>query len=483
MTVDIHHLIAAICPDVYCDPTARKEVKRTLRERLNAGDSLAYLKAAEVAQPREPNTEDLEHLQEMNPFDLPGLQAPTEKHTLVYDAPGDSLERVYFLLLDLLERQLGWQVTKLVDLVSATPGSTLAQQWGQRPGRSIDETLKLFEAAQLQVQRLLTSLDELRRVREQLQMIEDFRSADSARLDPAAEVLKGQWHEHRLARNASDDAGMPDESDDAAFQAWVAQLQRQLTSRHSALKGEARAQLQTLRVYARLLQPFLADAPEPNGRQGTHPGLLSAFNTATIRVVLMAQEPRFLEEQIAAGILPKWLGKERYRPSIPTILVELSFRAIPEEAKTGGFVYRGRAEITLTSYALREDETRVFLLSVEQMEFTKMLRALGVYSDEDVESVLTAIRGLATTKEPESGRPKNTSDVNPFAVLWSILSGIVKNPAAADRERRDGQSVILRKDSPPEAILGSHAILFSQEKCRQVWDGLKAVCSATVGAP
>jgi len=419
----------------------------------------------------------------MNPFDLPGLQAPIEKYTLVYDAPGDSLERVYFLLLDVLERQLGWQVTKLVDLVSATPGSTLAQQWGQRPGRSIDETLKLFEAAQLQVQRLLTSLDELRRVREQLQMIGDFRSADSARLDPAAEVLKGQWHEHRLARNASDDPGMSDEGGDAAFQAWVAQLQRQLTSRHSALKGEARAQLQTLRVHARLLQPFLADAPEPNGRQGTHPGLLSAFNTATIRVVLMAQEPRFLEEQIAAGILPKWLGKERYRPSIPTILVELSFRAIPEEAKTGGFVYRGRAEITLTSYALREDETRVFLLSVEQMEFTKMLRALGVYSDEDVESVLTAIRGLATTKEPESGRPKNTSDVNPFAVLWSALIDLTRGTLAVAGEERVDPTTILRADSYPEGVLRSQAAVFSREKCRQLWHGLKAVCGVSAARP
>jgi len=228
MTVDIHHLIAAVCPDVYCEPTARKELKRTLRERLNAADSLAYLKAAAVAQPREPNTEDLEHLQEMNPFDLPGLEAPVEKHILVYDAPGDSLERVYFLVLDILERQLGWQVTKPVDLVNATPGSTLVQQWGQRPGRSIDETLKVLEAAQLQVPRLLTSLDELRRAREQLQLIDDSRSADPGRRDPAAEVLKGQWHEHRLARNVSDDLDVPDDSGDAAFQAWVAQLQLQL---------------------------------------------------------------------------------------------------------------------------------------------------------------------------------------------------------------------------------------------------------------
>ena len=221
---------------------------------------------------------------------------------------------------------------------------------------------------------------------------------------------------------------------------------------------------------------------DPTARREVKRILRERLNAAAMRVVLMAQEPTFLDEQIAAGNLPKWLGKERYRPSIPTILVELSFRAIPEEAKTGGFVYRGRAEITLTSYALREDEKGLLLLLAEQMDFTRMLRALGVNSDEDIESILAAIQELATTKEPESGKPNNPSDVNPFVVLWSMVTGIVKDPTGVEGEKPEGQSVEQRSDSHPEKVLRSHAILFSREKCRQVWDGLKAVCGAAVGA-
>jgi hypothetical protein len=107
------------------------------------------------------------------------------------------------------------------------------------------------------------------------------------------------------------------------------------------LKGKAKARLQTLRLYARLLQPIVGDAPEADGRRAADPGLLSAFNTATIRVVLMAQEHTFVDDQSATGNLPKWLGRPRYRPSIPTILAGLSFRSIPEEAKTGGFEAEG----------------------------------------------------------------------------------------------------------------------------------------------
>jgi hypothetical protein len=275
---------------------------------------------------------------------------------------------------------------------------------------------------------------------------------------------------------------MPDEGDDAAFQAWVAQLQRQLTSRHAALKGEARAHLQTLRLYTRLLQPFLSDAPEPKGQSGGSPALLSAFNTATVRVVLLAEDRGFRDDQIAAGILPKWLGKTRYRASFPTVLVELSFRAIPEEAKTGGFIYRGRAEITITSYALREDEKALLLLLVEQTEFTKMLRVLGVNSEEDIEAILAAIQELGTTRESENGKPNNASDVNPFAVLWSLFTGVLSGPTASEGEVPDRPTVMLRVDSHPESTLRSEAVLASREKCRHLWHGLKEVCGAAVGS-
>src|SRR2546423_13210175 len=95
MTTDIHRLIATINPDVYCDPSVRREVKQMTQDKLN---DLAYVKAAEVARLRESNqSEDFEVA---NPFELSGLRAPVERHTIVYDSMEESMESLYFFILD-----------------------------------------------------------------------------------------------------------------------------------------------------------------------------------------------------------------------------------------------------------------------------------------------------------------------------------------------------------------------------------------------
>jgi hypothetical protein len=53
--MDIHQLIAAIVPDVFCDVKARREVKSILSESPRRKDGFCYLKAAENAQFLEPN--------------------------------------------------------------------------------------------------------------------------------------------------------------------------------------------------------------------------------------------------------------------------------------------------------------------------------------------------------------------------------------------------------------------------------------------
>ena len=53
MAPDIPHLIAAISPDVFCEPKVRKAVREQLSRALASGDRLAYFKAAQIAVPRE----------------------------------------------------------------------------------------------------------------------------------------------------------------------------------------------------------------------------------------------------------------------------------------------------------------------------------------------------------------------------------------------------------------------------------------------
>ena len=81
--MDIHQLIAAIVPDVFCDVKARREVKNILSEAAKQKDNSGFFRAAEKAQTLEPNQIAIEHLEDENPFRLPGFKSPIERHTLV----------------------------------------------------------------------------------------------------------------------------------------------------------------------------------------------------------------------------------------------------------------------------------------------------------------------------------------------------------------------------------------------------------------
>ena len=68
MTSDISQLVAAICPEVFCEPRVRAKIKAMLGQAIGLNDPLAYLNAAKVAEPVEPNAIAIEKLEAINPF-------------------------------------------------------------------------------------------------------------------------------------------------------------------------------------------------------------------------------------------------------------------------------------------------------------------------------------------------------------------------------------------------------------------------------
>src|SRR5437773_3444912 len=143
MTIDIHRLIAAINPDIYCDPAVRGEVKRLAEDKVN---DHAYVRAAGVARLKESNGP--QDFDVANPFELSGLRAPVERHTIVYDSMEESLERFYFFILDWCGNLDGWQVTKIADNSAASPGSGLFGEMTRRKMQAQDEWRRLQAAAQ-----------------------------------------------------------------------------------------------------------------------------------------------------------------------------------------------------------------------------------------------------------------------------------------------------------------------------------------------
>lgn len=127
MAVDIHNLIAAINPDVFCQPYVEREGKRLnlIKEVKQSAREQGYLPAAEVARARESEFMDFEEAANQNPFSLHALKNPIERHVLVYDNFGDNLAATYFWILDKLQNEFPniRQIDKLVDNFSSAPGS------------------------------------------------------------------------------------------------------------------------------------------------------------------------------------------------------------------------------------------------------------------------------------------------------------------------------------------------------------------------
>src|SRR3989344_1597061 len=100
--VKVTNIIAAVSPDLYCKENKRKEVKELIKTE-------GYAKAAEKAEIIDANEIfDIHFTQEgglksPKPLDALGLKSPLVKHTLVYDSPTETLEPIYFWVLDFME--------------------------------------------------------------------------------------------------------------------------------------------------------------------------------------------------------------------------------------------------------------------------------------------------------------------------------------------------------------------------------------------
>lgn len=129
-----------------------------------------------------------------------------------------------------------------------------------------------------------------------------------------------------------------------------------------------------LKLQADWLKPYLHNF-QRSASKGD-PALVTAFNTALFELVLLVELPAEIEESVRQGDLPKMLLGKHHRQSQPLLVVEFRFRAIPERTKAGSYAYRGRAELTFTSYALNDDELAVLRREIKRNEFGELFEAL-----------------------------------------------------------------------------------------------------------
>jgi hypothetical protein len=462
MVSDNPHLVAAICPDVFCQPQARAAVKKVLREALAAGDRLAYLKAAEKAVPCEPNSIPLRQLEEINPFKLPGQRGPVQQHILILDHPDEPLEPLFFNLLDELQARDDWRTTILVDTVAGTSGAGFTADLTRRVMQQQQQAAEQMGRIHGQIRALLQLWQKWREDRERLKIYDAAKGSSPADKENAMRVLQNRWR-----RNANPDAVSTDDAGaGAGFEDWREQSESEQRQRLEFDRQLLANQLHLLKLQAGWLKPYLHhfQKSDPHG----DPALVTPFNTALFELVLLVELPLEIEQSVQEGDLPKMLLGKQHRRSRPLMVVEFRFRAIPERTKGGSYAYRGRAEITFTSYALNDDELTVLKREIRRNEFGELFGALEQRTPETLQKLLADLDDLFTETDSKSTVVKPPAeDTNPFSVLFSFREWFKPSPDESD-------AVIIREplrpDSDVEQVLRSCALLKARLACRELFE-------------
>ena len=502
MTVDIHRLIAAIRPEVYCEKVYRKKVTKLVASEAINGRA-ACLKAAKVATPREPNAIDLQTLEELNPFTCPGFRSPIERHQITFDDLGRPLEGLYFWLLDYMADTEGWNVTKLVDNLTLTPTTDLHSNMLQQTVSAQNEVMRILRAAQNDLGEILKLAEDLKAEREWLVVFDKARSEDPAsREDAVARLHRLQQSEFgrrtkdpfevsptavwlggldggnsRAEKGEEPREGTAVLEAQSSFDSWLNVSQAQLRMRYQIEKVRGRTLLNSLKLYARWLQPLLRASNHLRHPGQKNASTISGFNTALIGLILTGEENYPVHDDIQHGVLPKNFGSSDCRQYFSVVVIEVTFRVVPAKHRSGGFGYTGRADITFTSYGLRADELKVISSQLEQDALTDLMVFSGSDDTEDFQRLFRLIEEIVEdAKVPSLDKPSDGG--NPFSALLSLVASWFrpKEEAAAPSENA---ALPLPKDSFKGRVVRSQAILRARRNCQSLYQQFKATVSRT----
>ena len=495
MVVDVKKLIAAINPDLYCDVETKSEVKKIVKKE-------GYLSAAEKAEPRESDYLDVLYTQfAKSAFALVGLKNPIEQHKLVYDDSSQSLEQVYFWILDYVNAQFG-KSEKLVDNFVSSTGSGMFSEMGKRATQMQEEGMKIFATINTVIRSVINIIYDLKEFKIRLAQYDDYNSKDERRKNAGLLALKQIWMDNVdikkgagsinglaqgnldfvtirdafMAAKSLKDAGKLDLNDRvkrilqqrmAEFELWLRESEKELRKRFEIERNYLKSQINSVKLYARWAKPYLKASRQLEQNLAPSPAIVNVFNTAVFELVLLAQGKYDYKRDIATGELPKVYEKLKLRAYIPITLIEFSFRTIPERAdQRGGYSFRGRVEITFTSYALNDEELKIFKDKLSEDDFGEVYKLIENATEKSFVELQADIEDLLGEENKKEEKTEN-EDENPFSALFSFL----KNKETK-KEQKD-LSKGIEKDNEYEKVLRNQAILSARLACRKLYDEYK----------
>jgi len=385
----------------------------------------------------------------------PKYKEPVEDHTIVYDSSSETLEPVYFWIVDYMSGQFE-EIEKLVDNFSSSPGSGHFAEMGARATKMQEEAMKIMQTAGVLIKSLINILYDLREFEIRLSHYKDTKSKEKEKAEAGLLALKQIWMDNvdmkrgtgsinalasgqlqfvtlRDAFMVAKDVEDVDKIDlndrvkrilkprIAEFLEWKNRSEKELTNRYEIERIYLKNQVNSLKMYSRWAKPYLKAASELEMKEmGRSPALVKAFNTLVLQLTLLGKKKISLRSVVEEKRMPKeFFYKELKRKYYACVVVDFNFRGIPQKIGQH-FAFGGRVEVSIKGYALNDDELALLNSELDKSDLKTALKLVEGMTTESLGQLEEEINRYLKEEKEKKEEKKSSEDTNPFTALFSF---------------------------------------------------------------
>ena len=424
-------------------------------------------------------------------------RVPYSRHKLVYDSPTETLEPVYFWILDLMN-EFGFNVEKLLDNFVSSPGSQHFGEMGQRVSIMQQQGAKLLGDINTVLRSILNLIYDLRDFKMRLQHYEDIKNP--SRKDAAILSLKQLWMDKVDMQKGNSgikalalgqagfntlldaflivkDPKAVDELDLNAivkrilkpriheFNIWLKTSEEELRKRYEIERTYLKSQVNSLKIYSRWAKPYLKAAQDLEQTDaGRRPELVKMFNSLLLELTLLGTREFKLEYP------HRYKQKRKY---YVCSLIDFKFRGIPNRTQQG-FVIGGRAEVVFRSYVLNEDELKKLNQELNSSDLSDALKLIEGSTNESLEHLEKDIKEFMEEEDEKRGKDKSSKDKkpkdmsNPFLALFGFYND--KSEKKEKKKEEGDIDKVIKDDFVEKNYLRKAAIFDSMEATFKFFD-------------
>ena len=395
-----------------------------------------------------------------HPIDIPAEEVKEQslaKHGLVYDSSSETLEPVYFFILDLMN-DFSLDTQKIIDNFTSSPGSGHFAELGQRATVMQQQGTKILGDVNTVLRSVLNIIYDLKEFRVRLSHYDNLKTDKK---EAALLALKQIWMDKvdinkgnsSIKAMALGQAGFQTLIDAFLFSKdlkdadkldlndrvkrilrprilefgdWVENSEKELRKRYELEKAYLQSQVSSLKLYARWAKPYLKAAQQLEMKEvGREPALVKAFNTILLELTLLGKQKINPKEEALSGVLPKEFERMKIkRDYYFCTLVEFRFRGIPQRiAQQAHYTFGGRAEISFRAYVLNSEELEKFEEELGASDIEDVLKLIEGATGESLEKIQDEInffleeKNEKEMKEQKPGKSEEKDQSNPFVAL------------------------------------------------------------------